>query len=208
MKQHHTKLIFLWVTITMVSLLFSACRAKTPEIDINAEKTGFAQTAMVQATMTAQSQPTTTPTQQPSPTETGLPETTATSTLAAVQTATTTAPVSGTDQAAWLANDPPDNTEFSPGEEFTITWTLENIGTSTWTTGYYINFASGEQMGAGEKVTLPYDVSPGTNVKISANLIAPEEEGDKQSIWRLYNPNDLSFYEFYILIKVKNPAGD
>ena len=194
--------------IALMSILFSACRPKEPEIDINAEKTGFAQTAMVQATMTAQAQPTATPTLQPSPTETGSPESTATLTLTpASVNATTAAPISGNDLAAWLANDPPDNSEFRPGEEFTVTWTLENTGTSTWTTSYYIMFASGEQMGATEeKVFIPYNVAPGTNVKISVDFIAPEANGEKQSIWRFYNANDQSFYEFYVIIKVSDKA--
>jgi hypothetical protein len=194
--------------IALISILFSACRSKEPEIDINAEKTSFAVTAIAQATMTAQSQPTATPTLQPSPTETGLPESTATVTLTpASVNATTAAPISGNDLAAWLSNDPPDNTVFRPGEEFTVTWTLENTGTSTWTTNYYIMFASGAQMGATEeKVYIPYNVAPGTNVKISVDFIAPETNGEKQSIWRFYNANDQSFYEFYVIIKVSDSA--
>ena len=197
------------LVIALMSMLFSACRPKEPEIDINAEKTSFAVTAMAQATMTAQSQPTATPTLQPSPTETGLPESTATVTLTPTSVnATTAAPISGNDLAAWLANDPPDNTAFRPGEAFTVTWTLENTGTSTWTTSYYIMYTSGEQMGATEeKVFIPYNVAPGTNVKISVDFVAPEENGEKQSVWRFYNANDQSFYEFYVIIEVSDTAG-
>jgi hypothetical protein len=88
---------------------------------------------------------------------------------------TATVAITGADSAAWRANDPPDNTVFKQGEEFTVTWTIENTGTSTWSTGYYIKFYSGEQMGAEDEIYLPYSVPPGTNVQISVLPPAPME---------------------------------
>lgn len=210
-----TNRIFLLLTIIALSaLILTACNSGEPEIDIDAQRTGFAQTADVQATMTAQAQPTATNTPEPSPTPsftdtpevTETPEGTETSEETTTETpeATATQQAStGTDSAAWIAQDPPDNTEFTPGEEFTITWSLENTGSSTWGTNYYIQFASGEEMGAtDEKVYLPYPVPPGTSVQISVDLVAPGSTGEKQSNWRLYNNSNTSFYEFYIIIDV------
>jgi hypothetical protein len=203
MKQKQQNALFLTSILILMSILFSACRPIEPTIDINAERTGFAQTAMVQGTMTAQAQPTTTNTSEPPSSATPTQEVTATTPPTATPSyATTEVTISGEDAGVWLANDPPDNTEFAPGEVFTITWTLENTGTSTWTNQYYIMFSSGEQMDAEEKIYLPYDVPPGTNVKISVDFIAPESEGEKRSNWQLVNANDEAFYEFYVIIKV------
>jgi hypothetical protein len=207
MKMKKMNISILLGVLALLSIVLSACGPETPTIDINAERTGFAQTANVQATMTSQAQPTPTETPVPSPTFTPTQEISPTS-AATTSVVTTAAPISGNDAGVWIANDPPDNTVFSPGEAFTVTWTLENTGTSTWTTNYYLKFSSGEQMGAVDEVFLPYDVPPGTNVKVSVDFIAPENEGEKQSNWQLVNANDQSFYEFWVIIEVSKPAEE
>jgi len=209
-RTHKTFPILVFFILT--SLLITACNSGEPEIDVDTQRTGFAQTADAQGTMTAQAQPTATNTPEPSPTPaftatpdvTETPEMTVTETVEATPTTQTSA---GNDSAAWIAQDPPDNTEFTPGQEFTITWTLENIGTSTWSTDYYIQFAYGEELGAtDEKVFLPYPVPPNTNVEISVDLVASGSTGEKQTNWRLYNSSDFNFYEFFLIIDVVEQA--
>lgn len=202
----------LLVMVILMGLILSACGQREPEIDIDAQKTGFAQTADVQASLTSAARPTATETPVPtatSPAFTPTPE--ATNTPANTPTESEEEdiqpPTGGTDLAAWLANDPPDNTKFAPGQAFKVTWTIENIGTSTWSTGYYIQFATGEQMGAVEKVTLPYPVPPNKNVQISVDFVAPSSTGAKRSDWKLVNANDVAFYDFYIIIEVEEGAA-
>ncbi len=202
------------MVLVLFSLALSACGPKEPEIDIEMEKTGFAQTAEVQATMTAQAQPTATNTVAPTATQTPTQENTPTqsvtitATQSGPQAATpTSGTTGGTDKATWLANDPPDNTKFEQGQKFTVTWTIDNKGTSNWSANYYIQFASGEQMGAVEKVFLPYPVQPNRNVKISVDFVAPQETGVKQSNWKLFNANGTAFYDFYIIVEVV-PVGE
>lgn len=207
MKYKTRKVTIILSVIILTGLILSACKSAEPTVDIDAQRTGFAQTANVQATMTAEALPTATETPQPTPTFTATPEVTNTP----VETATeasqaTSAPITGADAAAWLANDPPDNTDIQPGADFTVTWTLENIGSSTWTMDYYIEFSSGEQMGAAEKVYLPYPVPPNTNVQISVDFTAPESVGTVQSNWSLVNANNFAFYEFYVIIDVVEGA--
>lgn len=202
------KAVSFLIFFMMVSALITACGSQEPEIDVDAQRTGFAQTADAQATMTAQAQPTATNTPEPSPTPefTATPEVTETPNVTPTNTSgtsPTTQPIAGNDSAAWIAQDPPDNTDFKPGDELTVTWTLENTGSSTWTTNYYIQFAFGEELGAtDDKVFLPYPVPPGTNVQISVDLVAPGSTGEKRSTWRLFNSNDVNFYEFYVIIDV------
>ncbi len=208
------------MVITAFSLILSACGPGEQELDVDAQRTSFAQTANAQATMTAEALPTATPTVEPSPTATLAPEATPTLSGAETEDETgpetpaedgtpteaepTSPPTGGSDVARWMANDPPDNTNFAPGEEFTVTWTLENAGSSTWSTTYYIQFASGAQMGVAEdaKVNLPYPVPPNTNVQISVDFVAPEEAGEKRSNWKLHNASGEAFYDFFVIIDV------
>ena len=210
MKKSNKSKLFVLAALVLVSLILTACGNKEPEIDINAQKTSFAQTAEVQATMTAQAVPTETPT----PEMTATPTATATTEVTPEETAftptatvsggqTTPITINGNDAAAWRANDPVDNTVFAPGEKFTVTWTIENTGTSTWSTGYYISFLTGDQMGAEDEIYLPYSVPPGTNVQISVDFVAPDATGTKQSDWVLKNANGDTFYSFYIIVEVK-----
>lgn len=214
-----TKRFWLLLTaLTLFSMILSACGSGEPGVDVDAQRTGFAQTADVQATMTAEALPTATPTVEPTATWTPTPQATPTLSGTEAEAETdgeapteaepTTAPSGGSDSARWMANDPPDNTNFSPGEEFTVTWTLENSGSSTWSTSYYIQFASGAQMGVVEdtKVYLPYPVPPNTNVQISVDFIAPDEAGEKRSNWKLYNAAGNAFYDFYVTIDVVPPG--
>jgi hypothetical protein len=213
----------LWVlpiALVLFSLVLSACGPAEPTLDVDAQRTSFAQTANVQATMTAEALPTSTPTQEPTVTSTPTPEVTPTlsGTESTEETPVegetpsatpTTAAGGGTDAAMWRANDPPDNTNFEPGEAFTVTWTIENVGSSTWTTEYYIQFSSGEAMGVDPdaKFTLPYPVSPNTSMQISVDLVAPGETGEKRSDWKLYNFAGIAFYDFYIIIDVLPPGA-
>jgi hypothetical protein len=221
MKQSKTKNIWvLLIALSTFSILLGACSPAEPKVDIDAQRTSFAQTADAQASATAEAMPTAAPTEIPPATVTPTPEASPTPSESATETdeegetptepaQPTPPPGGGSDDARWMANDPPDNTNFAPGEEFTVTWTLENSGTSTWSTQYYIQYASGATMGvaADAKVTIPYPVPPNTNVQISVNFIAPEEAGEKRSDWKLFNASGNAFYDFYIIIDVV-PSGE
>ena len=203
-----TKITVLWIGIVLLSIILSACRQAEPVLDVDAQRTAFAQTADVQASLTAAAQPTPTETPVPSPTFTPTEIPTSTPILSPTPSEPVDQPPgNGNDVAIWLANDPPDNTKFSPGETFTVTWTIENIGSSTWSTNYYVEFASGEQMEADEKSFLPYPVPPEKNVQISIDFVAPSSLGAKRSNWKLFNANDNAFYDFYIVIEVVEGEG-
>ncbi len=201
----YTVLLFIMV---VSSILMSACKAGEQTIDINAQKTSFAQTADAQASQTAQAQPTATATIEPTitstPTETLEPDVTLSPTTSeeTSESTATSAVVNGTDVGQWRAQDPADNTEFIPGEEFTVTWTIENTGSTTWTTDYYIEFSAGEQMGADDQVYLPYSVPPNTNIQISVNFTAPSAVGEYQSNWNLISVYGDAFAYFYVIIEV------
>ncbi len=208
------QILIITILMLLASSLISACKSATPTTDINAQKTGFAQTADAQASLTAAARPTETPSPTLEPTatptetqqegaETMNPTESGTSKNGGTDSPATATSITGVDDAQWRSQSPKDNTEFKPGESFTVTWKLENTGTSTWTTNYYIQFTSGDQMDAEEKVYLPYPVPPGKNVEISVDFKAPDETGEYKSVWSLINSSDEVFYtNFFIIINV------
>ena len=202
----HTKIpFFLFFGIILLSITLSACQPAEPELDIDAQRTAFAQTAAVQSTQTAAAQPT--PTETPVPSPTFTPTMTATSTPILSPTPSESAdqpPGGGTNRAQLIDQEPENNLTVNPGQEFTVTWTIENTGTSTWTTRYYIEFAFGDQMSVEDKVFLWLDVPPQRSLPISVNFIAPESPGNKVSNWKLFDANGIAFYDFNFIVNVEN----
>lgn len=83
----------------------------------------------------------------------------------------------------------PDDTVFSPGEEFVKSWRLRNTGTCPWIEGYSFVFVNGDQMGSPESLPLPKVVAPGQTVDISVTLTAPEETGEYLGRWQMRDAN-------------------
>src|SRR3972149_916600 len=54
----------------------------------------------------------------------------------------------------------PDNTQMTPGQNFTKTWRLRNSGTCTWTTAYDAVFVDGNAMGGVAAVPLAGSAPP------------------------------------------------
>jgi hypothetical protein len=103
----------------------------------------------------------------------------------------------------------PDGTKMGPGEVFTETWRLQNRGTCTWTSDYYLVFTGGDQMGSTTAVRLPGRVAPGQTVDVSVTLTAPNSIGRQVGYWMLRNPSGALFgfgtsaeKAFYVDIKV------
>src|SRR5262245_29383090 len=86
----------------------------------------------------------------------------------------------------------PDGTQFAPGEVFTKTWRLKNIGTCTWTPDYDIAFASGSQM-SGTNMQMPGYVAPGQTVDVAVTFTAPSTPGHYIGYWMLRNGSGKLF---------------
>lgn len=80
----------------------------------------------------------------------------------------------------------PDNTDLEPGQEFTKTWRLENVGTCAWTAGYSLVFDRGDDLSGPQAIPISVEtVEPGDTVDLSVDLVAPPEQGSYQSFWKL-----------------------
>ncbi len=86
----------------------------------------------------------------------------------------------------------PDNTILEPGEAFTKTWRLKNIGTCTWDSGYLVSYIWGATMSQqpGYWIVQPGEsVAPGQSINISVGMTAPMAKGNYQSFWGLREEN-------------------
>lgn len=79
----------------------------------------------------------------------------------------------------------PDGTVFAPGQAFTKTWRLRNIGSCTWKPNYSLVFHSGDRMHTYSTVPLNATVYPGNSVDVSIELVAPSQPGQYRSYWML-----------------------
>lgn len=200
------------VAIGLGLLVLSACSSaeptSTPTPDLDPFRTEVAATVFAQVTQALAQTPSVTPI--PSPTATLAPTSTATLTA---PSATPTLSVSGTpgeettNRAEWVSQSVADGTVFTPGESFTITWQLRNVGTSTWTTDYLFRFFSGNAFGAPEEIPLGQEVAPGQTVDISVSMTAPNTPGEYRSDWVMADESASNFNQpVFLEITVANPA--
>jgi hypothetical protein len=199
--------IWMIAAVLLFSILIPACRASssdvTPTMDANTVRTSAAITAQARLTEMGPrtAEPTTTPyvtatnTLQPTATQPGL----STNTPAPLVTATNpTSP----DVGEWVSQSPADNTAFAPGAAFKMTWTIKNVGKSTWTRAYQLRFYANSQLGGPSAINFNKDVPPGETIDLTIDMTAPSTPGDYHSIWVLTSDKTGNFYPIDIRIKV------
>jgi hypothetical protein len=81
----------------------------------------------------------------------------------------------------------PDGTRMLPGQAFTKTWRLQNVGICSWNTSYALVFTGGDAMGAPAVVNLPGNVPPNGTVDLSIDMKAPASAGKFTGNWKLRN---------------------
>lgn len=197
---------------TFILLMLAACSPKDqePTTDPNAVYTSAAQTVAVQLTQNAENLPTETPipTQTWTPTTTNTPlATVIASTSSPIPAATQTLAVTQ-ERVEFISQVPGDGVVFAPQEEFIVTWSIKNVGETTWTTDYTLRFFSGDRIGAGlpNSYTFIKEVLPGETYDVTATFKTGSEMGDFQSNWVLTNAEGNNFYPLYITIRVDNPT--
>jgi len=84
----------------------------------------------------------------------------------------------------------PDGSELLPGQSFTKTWRIKNVGTCTWNSEYQLVFDSGATMSgpAFQQLTAVH-IPPGSTLDVSLQLTAPVTPGTYRSGWKLRAPN-------------------
>jgi hypothetical protein len=106
-----------------------------------------------------------------------------------------TVPPSSCDKAQFIADVTiPDGTLMSPGQKFTKTWSLKNVGTCAWAkTTYQIVYFSGEQMGAPASAAFPEDVPVGKTATFTLEMTAPSAAGTYRGNFMFKNASGQLF---------------
>jgi len=189
------------VLLLIFALLLAACGSSTtpePTPDVAAVRTSAASTVVSQFTLTAAVFTPTLPPPPPTETQPQAPEPTATETESPVAQVTNAqgTTIALCDKYAWDINtvdvNIPDNTAMTPGQDFTKTWLIKNIGNCAWGEGYKLIFSYGEKM-AGEAQPLTAAIAPGQEVQVSVNFKAPDLAGTYFSFWTLQNAKGVPF---------------
>ncbi len=190
-------------------LCLAACSplvsTNTPTLDLNPFRTEVAATVFAQVTQALALTPSAT--FLPSPTATNLPTIAPSLTASPAPSATVT--LSGgtqipgaQNQDQWVSQSIADDSIFEPGEVFTITWTLKNTGTSTWTAGYLLRYYSGSTFGAPKEISMGRVIPPGGQIDISVPMKAPGIPGSYRTDWVMSNETRANFKEpVYLKIK-------
>jgi hypothetical protein len=188
-------LSLLWVTACS-----SATPTSPPTPDLNLLRTDVAATVWAQVTQEILLAPSKTP--LPSPTTTTLPTSTRAASPSPSPSGTPslstpgTPPSTGTNQAQWVSQSVADGTIFAPGEAFSMTWTLKNVGTSTWTARYLFRYFGGDSFGvAASELPLDQEVPPGGTVDITLQMKAPSVPGNYVSNWVMSTESRGNFKE-------------
>jgi len=82
---------------------------------------------------------------------------------------------------------------MNPGQTFTKTWELRNVGTCPWTTSYQLVYFSGEQMGAATTYAFSENVPVGKTARFSVPMTAPSTAGSYRGYWMFKNANGDRF---------------
>lgn len=180
------------IAILMIATLsLAACAKATPTQDPSMKITEIASTVMAEMTLTAQAMPSATPTATPTVTPepaTSTPMGSPTATMAVIT------PITG-DNVKWDADITiPDGTMVKPGATFEKTWSVQNTGTTTWTTEYQLIYLEGPQATT-LFVKLAKAVAPGELAQITVKFVAPETKGMYTGWWQLVSASGYRFGE-------------
>lgn len=193
------KLLMGFLSISLALLLLTtACNlpvaSPTPDIGFIVAQTQTAAALSSWLTATA-AQPQALETAVPQPAKTQAP-TSPTQTTAPTASPTLSGPTptaTCSDKAKFISETIPDESSFSPGQSFTKSWTLQNVGTCTWDSGYTLVLDRGEAMGDVSSYPLAASVLPNASIKVELNLSAPEQPGTHEGYWMLRNQRGENF---------------
>jgi hypothetical protein len=96
---------------------------------------------------------------------------------------------------------------MNPGQTFTKTWLVQNLGSCNWTAGFKFSLVGGDAMG-GATLTLSKPVLSGAQTELSVPMTAPLTTGTYTGMWRMADPNGSFFGDMLtVVIHIGNPAA-
>jgi pimeloyl-ACP methyl ester carboxylesterase len=82
-----------------------------------------------------------------------------------------------------------DGTQMQPGQSFTKTWTLRNVGTTTWDSRYKLQWTGGDTLSNHAETSVNGSVAPGGPYTFSIPMTAPSANGSYREVWKFVNAN-------------------
>jgi len=200
-----------------ISALVAGCGSSpeaTPTIDPLVVMTDVAGTIQAEITQSALLTPSATIAPPPTATPLPLPAQPLPSTPTIPANASGPAPVlpaESPDKALFIEDVTyPDGTTVWMGEKFTKTWIIENTGTTTWDTSYYLVYWDGEPIMCDEEdkfIFIENPVEPNNQITLSVRITAPHTFGTHVNYYRMANGDGQTFGDpLFIEIEVVNEA--
>jgi hypothetical protein len=102
-----------------------------------------------------------------------------------------------------LSYNPANYYNISPGQKFTVTWSVKNDGQLEWDLNSIdVAFRSGEKMTiAGDRFDIPGTVASGASMTVSITMTAPNKPGEYSNTWSLAR-GDSFFCKFSFRVHV------
>ena len=114
-------------------------------------------------------------------------------------------PTAGPLACVLISQSPADATIMAPGTQFTMTWTLQNVGSQTWDENtsdtVFLAAIGGTRLSSTDLIDLSGSVAPGASYTASVSMTAPSGTGQYGETWTIVE-NSTSFCQFYNLINV------
>lgn len=177
--------------LLLLLALLTACSntpsaTPTPTTDLAQLYLSAMQTVVAEVTQTAAAF---SPTPEPTATFTPIPSPTPGTPVIQLEFSPTPVPCNALDfDPDTVDVNYPDGTMVSPGQEFTKTWRIKNVGSCTWGTGYGLVYAGYSDRMNGVPQPLPKAVLPNEEVLVSVLFRAPTKAGEYLSAWRMSAP--------------------
>jgi ABC-type amino acid transport substrate-binding protein len=97
--------------------------------------------------------------------------------------------------------------DLQPNQSFQKGWRIQNTGSCTWNSAYYLAFTGGTQMN-GQPTAIQSNVAPGATYDMYVNLVAPSSPGQYTAEWTLFNNLNYGFGEkLFVAIEVIGPTS-
>ncbi len=74
---------------------------------------------------------------------------------------------------------------YPHGQQFSVTWTVQNTGPLPWDTQFYFRYVQGQGAMEGDLYMLPYEVGRGDKITFTRGFECAEEPGIYNSYWEL-----------------------
>jgi hypothetical protein len=108
----------------------------------------------------------------------------------------------GPDNAMFVGEDPVESAQkpykVDRGKKFQKSWSLQNVGTSTWNTGYSFSFKSGDNLQPEpEAIVIRNEekdfTAPGHSQAFVITIHAPDKPGTYTAFWQMKNASGVWF---------------